>query len=48
MGKSMSGSSGKVREISLGDGIAEVVVEAKGIRIELHADGSIKLKRYIL
>jgi hypothetical protein len=29
------------REISLGDGFGEVAVKANGIRIELHADGSV-------
>ena len=33
------GSSAK--EISLGDGFGEVAVKANGIRIELHADGSV-------
>ena len=38
------GSSAKeisLREISLGDGFGEVAVKANGIRIELHADGSV-------
>jgi hypothetical protein len=40
MEKVMSeGSSAK--EISLGDGFGEVAVKANGIRIELHADGSV-------
>jgi hypothetical protein len=34
-------SSSNTREISLGDGFGEVAVKANGIRIELHADGSV-------
>ena len=34
-------SEGKATEISLGDGFGEAAVKANGIRIELHADGSV-------
>src|ERR1039458_6115435 len=37
----MADSSGKAKEISLGDGFGEVAVKANGIRVELHADGSV-------
>jgi hypothetical protein len=40
MEKVMSEGS-NAKEISLGDGFGEVAVKANGIRIELHADGSV-------
>jgi hypothetical protein len=40
MEKVMSGGS-SAKEVSLGDGFGEVAVKANGIRIELHADGSV-------
>jgi hypothetical protein len=37
----MAGGSRKAREISLGDGFGDVAAKVNGVRIEVHADGSV-------
>ena len=38
----MSGSSGKAREIDLGDDFGEVIVRANGMNVQIHADGRVE------
>src|SRR5712691_7593092 len=42
MEKSMSGESGKAREIDLGDDFGDVVVKANGAQVRISADGSLQ------
>ena len=37
----MTESGGKAKEIVLGDELGDIAVNAYGVRIELHADGSV-------
>jgi hypothetical protein len=37
----MSGTSGKAREIVLGDELGDIAVRANGVRVEIHTDGSV-------
>jgi hypothetical protein len=37
----MTGSSGKPKEIELGDELGDIAVKANGVRVEIHTDGSI-------
>jgi hypothetical protein len=37
----MTGSSGKAKEIELGDELGDIAVKANGVRVEIHADGSV-------
>ena len=35
---------GNVREISLGEGFGDVALKVNGVRVEIHADGSIDVQ----
>jgi hypothetical protein len=37
----MTGSSGKAKEIVLGDELGDITAKANGVRVEIHTDGSI-------
>src|SRR5437870_5038986 len=37
----MSRSSGKSKEIVLGDELGDIAVKANGVRVEIHSDGSV-------